>query len=240
MLHRAADAVHAALAELADWGLAGTKPGQYRSDLAADQAAIDVLTGAGLGVMSEESGAHQTGRDLVAILDPVDGSTNASRGIPWFATSVCVLDVDGPRAAVVVNQSTGARFEAVRGGGARADGLALHGSGCIALGDALVGLNGHPPHHLGWKQYRALGAAALELCAVAAGTLDAYIDCTTGNLAPWDYLGGLLICEEAGASVADVRGQPLVVRGFGDRRTPVAAATPELLAEVLAARAAFD
>ncbi|MEA3077260.1 MAG: monophosphatase, partial [Actinomycetota bacterium] len=79
-------------------------------------------------------------------------------------------------------------------------------------------------------------AAALDLCAVAAGTLDGYLDCSRDAHGPWDYLGGLLVCVEAGAHVVDAFGRELVVRGHDDRRTPVAAASPELLAQLLAAR----
>ena len=61
------------------------------------------LTGNGLGVLSEESGRHHPDRAITVVIDPVDGSTNASRGIPWFATSLCAVDTDGPLAALVIN-----------------------------------------------------------------------------------------------------------------------------------------
>lgn len=232
VLHGAADAVVAVLGTLGDWGLAGTRPDQYGFDLVADEAAVALLDKAGLGVLSEESGLQWPERDLLAVLDPVDGSTNASRRIPWYATSICVLDGDGPRAAVVVNQASGVRHDALRGGGARRDGAPIAPSGCSALAEAIVGVNGYPARHLGWRQFRALGAAALDLCAVADGSLDAYADVVATNLGPWDYLGGLLVCLEAGASVVDAGGRPLVVRGAAERRSPVAAATPALLAEL--------
>ncbi len=238
-LHAAADAIRGALDELVDWGLAGTRPGQYHSDVAANDVAIALLEDAGLGVLSEETGVHHPERPLRAVLDPVDGSTNASRRIPWYATSICVLDDEGPRAAIVVNQASNLRFEAVRGGGARADGVAISPSSVTTMDTAIVCLAGYPPEHLGWRQYRSLGAAALDLCGVAAGILDAYIDCTGGLHGPWDYLGGLLICHEAGALTADAFGRDLVAREHGDRRCPLAAATPELMAEVQAARARF-
>lgn len=236
LLAATASAVRKALDGLDDWGLAGTRAGQYRSDLAADDAAFSVLDAAGVGVLSEESGLHHGDRDLLVVVDPVDGSTNASRGIPWYATSLCVLDADGPLAALVVNQATGERFEAVRGGGARRNGGPLAPTGCRALGDALLGLTSIPPQRLGWRQVRALGAAALDLCAVACGQLDAYADWSQNAHGPWDYLGGMLVCLEAGAAIADALGRDLDARGPSDRRIPVAAATPELLAEVLAAR----
>jgi fructose-1,6-bisphosphatase/inositol monophosphatase family enzyme len=236
VLHEAAAAVAGALVGLDDWGLAGSRPGQYRTDLAADRAALAVLDGAGLGVLSEESGSHHPERDLVVALDPVDGSTNASRRLPWFATSLCAVDRDGPRAAVVVNQSTGTRFEAVRGGGARRDGQPVRPSSASRMRQALVAVSGLPARHLGWKQFRALGAAALDLCAVASGALDAYIDCSRDAHGPWDYLGGLLVCTEAGAEIADAHGRQLVTLGYEERRTPVAAATAALHEEAMAAR----
>lgn len=236
VLHAAADDVRAALGDVVDWGLADTVPGQYRSDLAADAVAVSALVGAGLGVLSEESGRHEADRDITVVVDPLDGSTNASRGIPWFATSFCAVDSEGPRAAVVVNLVSGDRFEAVRGRGARLNGHTITPSTAADLGDALVGVSGFPPQPLGWRQYRALGAAALDLCLVACGSIDAYIDCSADAHGSWDYLGGLLVCLEAGASVVDAKDRELVVLDHQARRTPVAAATPDLLAQVLDAR----
>jgi fructose-1,6-bisphosphatase/inositol monophosphatase family enzyme len=233
VLHRAADAVADTLSSLEDWGLAGTRPGQHHSDIVADRAAVAVLREAGLGILSEESGRHGGEGPLTVALDPVDGSTNASRRLPWYATSLCALDDAGPRVAVVVNLASGVRYEAIRSGGATRDGRAIAPTTCASLGSAIVGLNGYPGRHLGWLQYRAMGAAALDLCAVAEGALDAYLDCT-GGLAPWDYLGGWLICAESGASVADLGGDPLrqVGRAGARReRRALAAATPELLDE---------
>ena len=229
----------AALDVLDDWGLAGTRPGQYRSDLAADDAALAVLDKAGLGVLSEETGVHHPDRAVVVALDPVDGSTNASRRLPWYASSLCAVDADGPCAAFVVNQATGESFEALRGDGARTDGHGpLRASTVTTLATAVVGLAGWPPRHGGWKQMRALGAAALDLCAVAAGRLDAYVDFSWSAHGPWDYLAGMLICQEAGASVVDAFGRDLVCLEHDCRRTPIAAATPELVSELVVLRTA--
>jgi fructose-1,6-bisphosphatase/inositol monophosphatase family enzyme len=239
LLDATADAVAAALGRLADWGPSGTRPGQHHSDLAADQAALDVLLPAGLGVLSEESGGHALDRSLVAVVDPLDGSTNAARGVPWYATSLCVVDGDGPRAAVVLDLVRGTRYHAARGAGATRDGSPIRPSECAALDQALVAVSGHPPHHLGWNQFRALGAAALDLCAVADGTVDAYIDCSVAAHAPWDYLGGMLVCREAGAPAAEAAGRDLVVLDHAARRTLVAAATVDLLDQAMTARSTF-
>ena len=235
-MHDAATAVRAALDGLADWGIAGTRAGQYKSDLVADEAAVAILRAAGVGVMSEESGVHAADREVVVVVDPVDGSTNASRSLPWYATSLCAVDGDGPRIALVVDQANGHRYEATRGGGAHVDGRPLSPSGCTRMADAVVGLSGYPTEHLGWRQFRALGAIALDLCAVASGQLDAYVDCSPSAHGPWDYLGGLLLCREAGAPIVDAEGRELVTTDHRARRTPVAAATPELLEQVMAAR----
>ncbi len=237
VLDEVAVAIRRVLDELDDWGSAGTsKAGQYFSDLVADEAALAILDDAGFGVLSEESGLTHADRPIVVVLDPVAGSTNASRGIPWFATSLCALDSDGPLAAVVVNLATGTRFSAVRGGGAFMDSSPIRPRTTTDPGRALVGLSGYPARHLGWKQFRALGASALDLCAVAAGLLDGFVDCTPAAAhGPWDYLGGALVCVEAGAFVADARGRELVVRQHEARRSPVAACTPELLKALVTA-----
>jgi fructose-1,6-bisphosphatase/inositol monophosphatase family enzyme len=237
VLHAAATAVSEALGGLSDWGPAGTRDGQYRSDLVADAAAVAVLDRAGLGVLSEESGPSRLERPLVVVLDPVDGSTNAARGIPWYATSLCAVDAEGPRASVVVNQASGVRFEAVRGGGARRDGAPIRTSVCEELGEAIVGFSGYPPRDFGWSQYRGLGAAALDLCAVADGTLDGYAVVGGSMLGSWDYLGGILMCTEAGAVVGEAHGQELVTLVHTDRRAPLAASTPALLETLRAAAA---
>jgi fructose-1,6-bisphosphatase/inositol monophosphatase family enzyme len=239
LLHETADAVAAALAQHDETGLTGARPGQYRADVVADAAALGVLRAAGVAVLSEETGYQPGEAGIVVVVDPLDGSTNADRGVPWYATSLCAVDNAGPFAALVVDLVHAVRYEAVRGGGARRNGTPIAPSGCRRRSDAIVGLAGWPSRHLGWNQFRSLGAAALDLCAVASGVLDGYVDCSVDAHGPWDYLGGLLVCWEAGAFVADARGRDLVVVEHDARRTPVAAATPELLDELSEGRSAL-
>lgn len=231
VLDEAAAVVADALTAIDDWRPSSDLDGQYALDLVADGPLCDFLVARGFGVLSEESGLHHPEREILVVVDPVDGSTNASRRIPYYATSLCAVDAGGPLAGLVVNLATGERFDAVRGGGARLDGVAIAPTGVTELGDAIVGLNGFPGGHGGWAQYRAFGSAALDLCAVACGRLDAY-DSRAAPLASWDYLAGVLVCGEAGASVVDADGEDLVVREWGVRRAPIAAATPELLAAI--------
>ncbi len=236
VLHDAVTAVAEALEGLEDWGPSGRRADQYQSDVIADAAVLAVLERAGFGAFSEESGLHHPERPVRVVVDPVDGSTNASRGLPWWATSLCALDREGPLAAVVANQAVGSRFTAVRGGGAERDGRPISPTGCTTMGSAMVAFSGYPRTHLGWNQFRSLGAAALDLCAVACGSLDAFIDCAPQSLAPWDYLGAMLVCTEAGAQVAEASGRDLVVSEGSERRTIVAAATPDLLGQAVAGR----
>ena len=224
-LHAAADAVAASLDGHADWGPSGNRPDQYASDVVADEAVRGVLLPLGYGLLSEESAVVEAGEGCpMVVVDPLDGSTNASRGIPHYAASLCAVDDEGPLAAVVLNLALGTRYEAVRGGGARRDGVGLFRDDSPQLSEAIVGVSGLPASNPGWAQFRCLGAAALDLCAVADGTLDAYVDCVVDAHGVWDYLGALLVCREAGVTVEDAKGRDLCVLDRSIRRTPVAAA----------------
>lgn len=216
-----------ALGALGDWGPAGTRPGQHHSDLVADRVATTAILEAGLGVCSEESGLQEADRPIVVVLDPLDGSTNAAQGIPWYATSLCAVDGSGALAAVVANLASGERYRATRGAGADRDGRPIHPSAVGDLSEAVIGLSGYPARHLRWRQYRALGAAALDLCAVADGRLDGFVDCHSHG--PWDYLGALLVCREAGAAVVDAEGRELTTTDPRARRTLLAANGESLL-----------
>ncbi len=211
------------------------RPGQYSLDLVADAAALPVLARAGAAVLSEESGwTGDQGTGLCLVLDPVDGSTNCSRGLPYWGTSVCAVDGDGPLAALVANHATGVVTTAIRGQGAWRDGERLTAATAERVQDALVVLSGEPARFLPWKQFRALGSIALSLCDLAAGAVEGVVDGKSQH-APWDYLGGLLICAEAGAVVIDAHGRSLHDVDEAVRRQLVGAATPALLDELLEA-----
>jgi myo-inositol-1(or 4)-monophosphatase len=205
------------------------RPGQYALDVVADRAVLGVLADAPVRIVSEESAFHDhAGASITVVVDPVDGSTNCARGISYWATSICAVDGEGPLAALVVNQATGARTTAVRGRGAYRDGVRLRAASTARVEDSVIALGGWPARPLGWKQSRMLGSIALELVDVAAGGLDGHVDAGRFT-APWDYLGGLLACREAGAVVCDANGDELAVTDPNARRQIVAAATPALL-----------
>ena len=209
-------------------------PAQYALDVIADEAVLGVLASAHVAVVSEESGySGPRDADITVVLDPVDGSTNCARGIPYWGISLCAIDADGPWVALVANGATGERTTAIRGEGAWREGTRLRTATTTRIADSVVGVAQLPPRHWGWKQFRALGSVALGLCDVAAGGLDAWIELAPA-VAPWDYLGGLLVATEAGARVIDADGRSLVTTDITARRQLLAAATPELIAEVQA------
>ena len=228
------------LARNDDWGWSGQRATQYQVDLAMDDACLPPLLDAGFAVLSEESGvtlpagaAHVAETTGLVIVDPLDGSTNAALGLPWCATALCLV-VDGePVVATVGNLRTRDRYAAVRGAGATLNGRATHVADPVELSDAIIGFNGVPDGHLGWRQARMLGATALDLCSIAGGGLDGYVDLDAGHISVWDYLGAALIVEEAGGVVEDLGGRDLVaIEGDDLARDPVAASSPALLAEL--------
>lgn len=235
LLERTADAVGAALGAHDDFGLVDGSDQQHHSDLIADAAALEVLVPAGVGVLSEESGIT-TGASpdgLTVVVDPLDGSTNAKHGIPWYAVSLCAVDADGPRASLVRRLAgpEGPTWRAVRGRGATRDGTAIRTGSCRRMDDAILASAGPLPAGVRWRQFRVLGASALDLCCVADGSLDGWIDGSDGHR-PWDYLGAMLVCTEAGAVIGDLDDEGLVVLSHDVRRRPIAASTPELYAEL--------
>ena len=233
VLNNTADAVSQVLATNTDWSLSGIRHTQYSVDVRADNAALAILHEAGCAVLSEES--QITGQwgddDILVVMDPLDGSTNASRGVPWFATALCALDKNGMRASLVVNQASGKdRYWATQGGGAFHNGNQMHPSTCSSLKEAVVGVSGLASFRPQWSQFRALGAAALDICLVAQGVLDGWVDFNSHGV--WDYLASILICQEAGVATSEYLDRELLVTQYDEKRTPIVAATPALLAQL--------
>jgi myo-inositol-1(or 4)-monophosphatase len=171
------------------------------------------------------------------VVDPLDGTANFLHGHPQYAASVAVA-VDGrPVAGAVVAPATGERWWAARGEGAFRGGVPIRVSPRRAMRDALVG-TGFPfkllerlPEYLGQLDrvlrgsagVRRAGAAALDLCYLAQGSLDAFWELF---LHPWDFAAGWLIVEEAGGVLAKDDGSPLELVDCG----VLGANEPELMA----------
>ena len=237
LFDRVSDAVAAVVAG-ADLTASGERPGQYRLDLDADAVAVTPLLDAGLGVLSEESGRHGVGRDITVVVDPVDGSTNASRGLPCWATSLCAVDVGGALAATVVDHSRNVTYRAARGRGAtRQVGAGplepIAVAAPVALADSVLAINGLSADRPASWQFRALGSAAVELCLVADGSLDGYINLDPDSHGAWDYLGALLVLAEAGGVALDRADRALVTLDHAERRTIAASSCEALLGEMM-------
>ncbi len=169
---------------------------------------------------------------MTVIVDPVDGSTNASLGIPHWCVSLLAVDADGPIAAVVLNPVNGERYTAVAGRGAQLDGETIRASDRTELRKSVIGLTGTPTGTPGWAQFRAMGSAAMDMCFVAAGRLDGFW--ARYGLALWDYGGAALVCQEAGATVGLRSGGPLYELGE-NRRQVVVGCTESVHAQLLKA-----
>jgi fructose-1,6-bisphosphatase/inositol monophosphatase family enzyme len=206
-------------------------PGQYAIDLLADAACLDALATLPVRVLSEESG--RTGPEdapVVVVVDPIDGSTNCARGVPYWSTSIAAVDADGLLAGYVVNHATRLATWAVRGEGAFQDGVRLRVAAVEHAADAVLALDGFPRNPVRWKQFRALGSQALGLCDVGAATVEAYVG--IGRTAPWDYCAGILVVQEAGGVVWSPSPVALLDLDSTDRRRVLAACTPSLLDEL--------
>lgn len=223
VLRETARSVRSAIDRVVDWGPSGRRDAQYAADVVADEAALAELGRHGFEVLSEESGRTLTGHAVTVIVDPLDGSTNASRGIPHYATSLLAVDADGPLAALVAHQASTTTWWAVRGVGAFRDGRRLVRGPTRVWSEAVVAVSGIPPDDAGWGQFRAFGASAIDLCLVADGTVDAFIDMSPSAHGVWDYAAATMICREVGIRVEDAQGRELLVLDHRERRTPVAA-----------------
>src|ERR1019366_4324094 len=129
-------------------GYSGVRDTQYHLDLAADEVALRVLGGAGFRVVSEESGVTGSG-EYTVVVDPIDGSTNCDRGVPFYATSLAVLHGEELVAGLVINQATGTMFEAQTGAGAWRDGVAIRSSGVAEIAESIVSFSGLASRNIG-------------------------------------------------------------------------------------------
>ena len=166
------------------------------------------------GIVAEES-APSPGRDGHRwYIDPLDGTTNFAHGYPQFAVSLALADADDLVFGLVHDPMREETFTAVRGQGARLNGAPVRVSETTRLAQALLGTGfpydrrQHVAFYLGFvaeaicstQGIRRAGSAALDLCYVACGRLDAFWE---WKLKPWDVAAGRLIVEEAGGRVSD-------------------------------------
>lgn len=191
-------------------------------DRAAEQAIIETLLEAypDHGILAEESGREHGRRtsDFLWIIDPLDGTTNFLHGFPVYAVSIALAHRGVVQQAVVYDPTRNDLFYASRGRGAFLNDRRLRVSKRTRLADALIGTGFPFRRGDNFKRYlkmfeevmhscagvRRPGAAALDLCYVAAGWYDGFFE--TG-LNPWDIAAGSLMITEAGGLIGNFTGE---------------------------------
>lgn len=191
-----------------------------------------------------EEGTDSPGTSGVRwLIDPIDGTTNYLYGLAGYAVSIAAADAGGSLVGVVHLPATDETFVGVRGRGATCNGEPIGCATTARLDQALVGTGfSYVPErrtaqarrvaaiiaHV--RDIRRFGAAAADLCYVAAGRLDAYFE---EYLNPWDLAAGELIAREAGCRSGDFAGGPV-------RHEQVLVTTPDLFDEFVRLIAAVD
>lgn len=168
------------------------------------------------GILGEEGGEEHGDSDIIWIVDPIDGTVNYLYGSPYYAVSIAatVRDDVGPWrsvAACVFAPALGAKYTAAEGGPAQLNGSELHVNRHIPLERALVSTG--IPYDLTKRErvlrdinkltprirdFRLVGAAALEICGVAEGRTDGHFQ---RGLPIWDWAAATLIAKQAGAEI---------------------------------------
>ena len=196
-------------------------------DLAAEKAIVEVLhqSGVSFTLISEESGVKRFGDapdKCYVTVDPIDGTTNLVRGLPFYATSIAISTkpvLSTVFAALVTDLANDTTYTALASKGAYCDGEKITSSKRESLEDAVIGLdlNSYKMQEIApqltelirkTKHIRHFGANALELCYVADGTTEAFID-IRGKLRTTDLAAAFLIVKEAGGTITTNTGEPL-------------------------------
>ena len=177
--------------------------------------------------LGEESGdddfdAYRMGR--VWIVDPIDGTTNFTHGLPPYAVSIGLVQDGEPKVGVVLDVSHGVLYTATAGGGAYCNGRRMQVSGAATLDESVV-LTGFPASAIAYmalymqifeqmlrrcRGVRRPGCASVDLAYVADGVVEAFYE--TG-ISPWDMAAGILLVTEAGGQVTDNYGASADVLG---------------------------
>jgi myo-inositol-1(or 4)-monophosphatase len=199
-------------------------------DLAAEKAIVDTLqkNGVSFSLISEESGFEKFGtapEECYVTIDPIDGTTNLVRGLPFYASSIAISRkpvMAEVYAALVTDLYHDITYVAQEGKGAYRDGERIKTSTVVNLQEAVIGLdlNTYKVKEVAskltdlierTKHIRHYGANALELCYVANGLTDAFVD-IRGKLRTTDVAAGFLIIKEAGGLVTTPDNKPINVK----------------------------
>ncbi len=173
--------------------------------------------------LGEESGAEKNNSPYTWIVDPLDGTNNFASGLPIFCASVALAKGTKTIAGAVYDATRHEMFSAVKGGGAFLNGKPLKVAKIKDLknsllitgffysrGAEMIATLNNIKHFFqnGLRGVRRLGAAALDLCYVAAGRTGGFWEF---ELKPWDFAAGKLIIEEAGGKVTNKQGKDVSV-----------------------------
>ena len=199
-------------------------------DLMAEKAIVEVMLKNNISFTlgSEESGIQEFGaspKDFYMTVDPIDGTTNLVRGLPFYCTSIAVSrkpSLSQVFAASVTDLFHDVTYSAFEGEGAFRDGKKITPSTLTRLDEAVIGLdlNTYKIKAVApllsdviqeTKHIRHFGANALELCYVADGLTDAFVD-IRGKLRTTDVAAGFFILKEAGGVVTSPEGKPIDVK----------------------------
>jgi myo-inositol-1(or 4)-monophosphatase len=170
------------------------------------------------GLLGEEGTDEAAANGRRWVIDPLDGTTNFLYSYPAWAVSVALEDADGGLVGVVFDPARGELFAAERGGGATLNGEPIHVREGATLERSLIATGfGYDADRRARqadvlrqalpavRDIRRAGAAAIDLCWVAAGRLDGYWE---RGLHRWDWAAGRLLVTEAGGEVRDLPGDP--------------------------------
>ncbi|MCE8426484.1 MAG: hypothetical protein J5U17_11995 [Candidatus Methanoperedens sp.] len=196
-----------------------------KMDMAAEHALDNALIGRGISarIISEELGDRIVGKypEFMLIFDPIDGSTNATCGIPFFCTSIAhtektdLATFDDINMAVICDIQ-GNTYFAEKGKGAFLNGKRIIGKKPGTRQKPVVSVYsyGVPEVPNGLIELersiivRAFGSIALDMCFVADGSTDGIID-TRGLVSGYDIMASALILKEAGGVLSDLNGNPI-------------------------------
>lgn len=167
-------------------------------------------------VLAEESGMSSGQSDYLWVIDPLDGTTNYSQGLPIFSVSIALQYKGDTVLGVVYAPVLQQMFSAVKGHGAYLNGKRIHVSAKTALSVSVLATGfpydraSHPVNNLNYfsalarktRGVRRFGSAAYDLSSVAVGHFDGYWEM---NLSPWDVCAGILLVQEAGGEVLHFR-----------------------------------
>lgn len=233
-VQRAVDTLEGNPAEILGRGADGAP--SSRLDRVAEAAVLERLEarGARLDVLSEEAGFVDRGGDALLVLDPVDGTHNALRGVPAYSVSLAVgrdhlRDVEE---GLVRDLVSGATYRATRGKGATLDGKPIRARRFDpkdVLFSVYLGTNADPEAArvaAKARRVRHLGAASLDLCLVARGAADLYYMHSREErlkLRACDIAAGTLIVREAGGLVLNLQGEDLDIPLTADAHTDLVA-----------------